>query len=303
VSRDIVKDSWAALRQHTAARIALGRSGVSLPTQALLEFGAAQAEARDAVQAALDVAALEDELARRGILAGGAGALRVHSAAVDRNHYLRRPDFGRRLDAASRERVSRQRAPAPPDLVLVIGDGLSATAVARHAPALLEALLPRLTDLVLGPLVIALQARVALGDEIGELLDAAQVAVLIGERPGLSSPDSLGVYLTHAPRVGRTDAERNCLSNIRPAGLAPREAAQRLEFLIRGARQLGASGVALKDESDTGMLGPIAQAAASMSGHGPRPRDPPHDESAQRERAAHIAGGGEPEAGRDGETT
>jgi ethanolamine ammonia-lyase small subunit len=250
VSRDVVQDSWAALRRHTAARIALGRSGVSLPTAAVLEFGAAQAAARDAVQAVLDVAALEIELARRGIPAGGATALRVHSAALDRSHYLRRPDFGRRLDAASRERVAQSRAAAAPDLVLVIADGLSATAVARHAPPLLEALLPRLPDLVLGPLVIALEARVALGDEIGELLAAAQVAVLIGERPGLSSPDSLGVYVTHAPRVGRTDAERNCLSNIRAEGLPPPEAARRLELLIRGARRLGASGVALKDESD-----------------------------------------------------
>jgi len=262
MSRDVVRDSWGALRSRTAARIALGRSGVSLPTEALLEFGAAQAAARDAVQSTLDVGALEADFMSRGLPGGARAPLRVRSAAADRNVYLRRPDLGRRLDAASRERVLGQRLQPPPELLIVVGDGLSATAVARHAPPLLEALLPRVSDLKLAPLVIALEARVALGDEIGELLGAAQVVVLIGERPGLSSPDSLGVYLTHAPRVGRTDAERNCLSNIRREGLDPTEAARRLELLLRAARRLGSSGVALKDESDNASLGAEREALA-----------------------------------------
>ena len=216
------------------ARIALGRTGVSLPTRASLAFALDHARARDAVRAPLDVAALEGRIGP---------CVRVASAAPDRSAYLARPDLGARL--------SESLAPLPPanpDLVIVLADGLSSRAL-DHAPALLEHLLPMLSDLRLAPLVIATQARVALADAIGESLGAGMALILIGERPGLSAPDSLGAYLTWAPRVGRTNAERNCVSNIRPSGLAPAEAARTLAWLIAAARRLKLTGVALKDDS------------------------------------------------------
>jgi ethanolamine ammonia-lyase small subunit len=174
----------------------------------------------------------------------------VQSAAPDRDTYLRRPDLGRRLapgSAASLEPLT-----APGALVVVIGDGLSARAAQAHALPLLVELRPRLeaAGMAIGPVVIARQARVALGDEVGTLLGAGVVLVLIGERPGLSSPDSLGAYLTWAPRVGCVDSQRNCVSNIRPQGLPPAAAAHRIAWLLAAARRLGASGVALKDDSD-----------------------------------------------------
>jgi ethanolamine ammonia-lyase small subunit len=236
---------WRMLRRFTPARIALGRAGDSLPTAALLEFGLAHAQARDAVYESLDLPAIQEQLA-----AAGFGCLTVHSAASDRAHYLHRPDAGRRLDEASSALLQRNAAGTAPDVVFVIADGLSATAAMRHAVPLLQALRLRLQGQIIAPVVVAQQARVALGDEIGELLGAAQVVVLIGERPGLSSPYSLGVYLTQAPRLGRTDAERNCISNVRPEGLRVEQAAYRLALLLEGARRLGRSGVDLKDESD-----------------------------------------------------
>ncbi len=237
-------DPWHRLRALTTARIALGRAGGSLPTRELLAFGLAHAQARDAVHQPLDVAALGQALDGRGL-----AHLPAHSAAAERSEYLRRPDLGRRLDDDSRRRLAAAAPASPPDLVLVLADGLSATAVQRHALPLLDALRPRLAEWTLGPIVIALQARVALGDEIGTLLGARQLVMLIGERPGLSSPDSLGIYLTQAPRPGRVDAERNCISNVRPDGLAYEQAAARLAFLMRGAHALGRSGVELKDDS------------------------------------------------------
>ena len=236
------RDAWLALRRHTAARIALGRSGASLPTRALLEFGVAQAQARDAVHAALDVAALADELAATL----GRESLGVCSDGADRAAYLARPDWGRRLSDASRQRLVPLRAGPVPDLVIVLSDGLSATAVQRHATAFLRGLLPQLEDLVIAPLVIATQARVALADEVGECLGARIAISLIGERPGLSSADSLGVYLTYGPRPGRSDAERNCISNVRPAGLPLEDAARQAAALIRAMRDRGLSGVALR---------------------------------------------------------
>ena len=246
-------DPWQALRRFTDARIALGRAGDSLPTDALLAFDIAHARARDAVHAKLSVAPLTRTLRR-----AGHATLRVHSAARDRTTYLRRPDLGRRLDEASRTRLTTARPDNPCDVVFVVADGLSAIAAQAHAPRLLEALAPLLAaDTVqwsLGPVVVALQSRVALGDEIGALLAARQVAVLIGERPGLSAPDSLGVYLTWAPQVGRTDAQRNCISNIRPQGLGYAAAAHRLAWLLAAARRRELTGVALKDDSDTTFL-------------------------------------------------
>ncbi len=241
----VESNPWALLRRFTPARIALGRAGDSLPTAALLEFGLAHAQARDAVQRDLDAPAVQQQLAGSGFR-----SLVVHSAASDRAHFLHRPDAGRRLDEASCASLRAIAAGTPPDIGFVIADGLSATAAMRHAVPLLQALRDRLQGRVLAPIVVAQQARVALGDEIGELLGAMQVVVLIGERPGLSSPDSLGIYLTHAPRRGRTDAERNCISNVRPEGLGYGLAASRLALLLEGARRLGRSGVELKDESE-----------------------------------------------------
>lgn len=238
------EDPWAALRAHTPARVALGRSGHALPTRAWLDLAAAHAMARDAVQLPLDEPALRARLA-----ALRPDPLRVHSAAPDRATYLLRPDLGRRLSDASRAALQ-ARGAAACELLLVVADGLSCAAVERQAPPLLERVLRGAPPgWRIGPLVLARQARVALGDEIGAALGARLVAVLIGERPGLSSPDSLGVYLTHAPRPGRRDAERNCLSNIRPEGLPWDEAARRLLWLAGAALQRGLTGVALKDAS------------------------------------------------------
>lgn len=235
---------WAQLRRFTTARVALGRAGSSLPTDALLDFGLAHARARDAVHAAFDADRLEGE-----IRAEGWPCERVHSAARDRAEYLRRPDLGRRLREGEEARLRDDC-----ELVFVIADGLSAEAVERHAVPLLRALRPRMTDWRIGPVTIAEQARVALGDEIGQAARARFVIVLIGERPGLSAPDSLGAYLTYEPRVGRSDAERNCVSNIRPEGLIYEQAAHRLLHLLEGARRLRLSGVGLKDESADRLL-------------------------------------------------
>lgn len=233
-------DPWNELRHLTPARIALGRSGASLPTREVLAFGVAHAQARDAVHAVLDVPALEAALTPLGL-----PTMQVQSAAPNRALYLARPDWGRQLDPDARAELALQARSEGPELLFMIGDGLSALAAQRHAAPLIAALLPLLEGLSIGPLLIATQARVALADEIGELLGAKLVVCLIGERPGLSSPDSLGAYITAAPRVGRTDAERNCVSNIRPDGLPPEEAAAQIAGLIRAALAAGISGVAL----------------------------------------------------------
>lgn len=244
-------DAWAAFRQLTPARIGLGRAGVSLPTRAHLDFQLAHARARDAVHLALDAAALATELAR-ALAHTGIDIATVRSAARDRTEYLQRPDLGRRLDDASRARLSTCAAgeAAPPDVAFVVADGLSAAAASRHAAPVLERLVPRLavSEWRIAPVAVAEQGRVALGDEIGELLGAPLALVLLGERPGLSSPDSLGAYLTWAPTPGRRDAERNCVSNIRPEGLGYAAAADRLLFFLTEARRRRLTGIALKDE-------------------------------------------------------
>ena len=238
-------DCWAALRSLTPARLALGRAGASLPTGEVLRFGWDHARARDAVQLRLDIDALEREIA-----ALGPASLRVVSRASDRSTYLMRPDLGRRVDSKDAQ-VLDHAAGGGCDLALVVADGLSSLAVQRHAAAVLEQIIRSVPpDWRLSPVVIATQARVALGDEIGERLRAGMVAVLIGERPGLSSPDSLGIYLTWQPRVGRSDAERNCISNIRPEGLSYAQAARKLLWLCQQARRMKLSGVGLKDRSD-----------------------------------------------------
>lgn len=250
MSGAVEKNPWDALRQFTSARIALGRAGHGVPTAPLLAFELAHAQARDAVHLPLDAAALHDALQAHGV-----ASLDVHSAAPDREHYLRRPDLGRQLSDDSRAALKRARdaSPAAPDIVFVIADGLSALAASRHAMPLFVQTCARLDGWRVGPAVVARQARVALGDEIGERLGATFVAMLIGERPGLSSPDSLGVYLTYAPKVGRSDAERNCISNVRPEGLGYAAAAHKLHYLLTHARRLGLTGVRLKDRSDASL--------------------------------------------------
>jgi ethanolamine ammonia-lyase small subunit len=233
------------LRHLTPARVGLGRAGASLPTQALLEFTLDHARARDAVQAGLDISAIA-----AGLDALGLRILQVSSCAQGRKDYLRRPDLGRKLDAASQDLLaSGHRGPC--DLAVVIGDGLSPSAVNAHAVELVRNLMPRLVSsgIALGPVVVALGARVALGDEIGALLGARMAAMLIGERPGLSAPHSLGAYLTFAPEAGCTDAMRNCVSNIHSSGLSYDEAAFKIAWLVREGLARGATGVALKDES------------------------------------------------------
>jgi len=238
-------DPWVALRRHTPARIALGRSGVSLPSDEVLRFGLAHAQARDAVQLPLDAKAVRGRFAEAGFT-----TLRAESAAPDRATYLLRPDLGRRLSERSLAALQAEAASSC-DLLLVVGDGLSSLAVSRHALPLAEQIRAQApAGWQLGPVVIATQARVALADDIGQALQARIVVILIGERPGLSSPDSLGAYLTWQPRRGRTDAERNCVSNIRPEGLGYEAAARKLWWLCTEARRIGCTGVRLKDHSD-----------------------------------------------------
>jgi ethanolamine ammonia-lyase small subunit len=233
--------------EQTPARVALGTTGVSLPTRSLLAFQMDHALARDAVHESLATLSLVQELATLRTPAAGLTwtsdeTLTLHSAAPDRETYLRRPDLGRRL-------AGPDLTPSPCDLAIVLADGLSALAVNRHALPLLVELCDRLAadtrHWAIGPIAVVQQGRVAIGDAIGEQLHAAMVLMLIGERPGLSAPDSLGAYLTWHPRIGRTDAERNCISNIRPEGLAYKAAAHRIAACITAATRQQLTGVAL----------------------------------------------------------
>jgi ethanolamine ammonia-lyase small subunit len=248
------RDSWDFLRTHTAARIALGRAGHSLPTHELLRFQLAHAQARDAVYAELDTNRLEREVRTLGT-----ATLILQSRAVTRMEYVRRPDLGRQLNDNAREELAK-RIPAgsPADLCIVLADGLSPPAVQTHAVPLLANALPQLKHAgwTLAPVVIVQGGRVAVGDQIGHLLGASLVAVLIGERPGLSAPDSLGIYLTYGPRPGLTDESRNCISNVRPEGLPYRTAALKLFYLLHEMRTRKLSGVGLKDEQLPGQLPP-----------------------------------------------
>lgn len=249
----VVTSPWEQLRQFTAARIALGRTGVSLPTQPQLAFQLAHARARDAVHLPLDIAQLAHDLQAAGC-GPATRYLQLESAAGERLTYLQRPDLGRRLSAASRAMVQGH-APtaggAPPDIALVVADGLSARAVAQNAAPFLARLLPWLQaeHWTLAPVAIVRLGRVAVADEVAECLGARLVVLLIGERPGLSSPDSMGLYATWAPRAGLTDAARNCISNVRPAGLGYEAAAEKLHHLLMQMQRLQLSGVQLKDET------------------------------------------------------
>jgi len=242
----VTPDVWSSLRRTTPARIALGRAGGSLPTRAWLEFKSAHAAARDAVHNPFDAEQIAAEIAEFGTR-----VVVVATAARDRLTFLQRPDLGRRLDDPSRYELQQAAQPdAPPDLAIVVSDGLSALAVHRQAPPLLAALLPQLIgdDWNLAPIVVARFGRVALQDEVGHVLGARLSLTLIGERPGLGSPDSLGAYMVYAPRTGNTDANRNCVSNIRPEGLPLEAAAETLYYLLTEARRRRLSGVQLKDE-------------------------------------------------------
>jgi ethanolamine ammonia-lyase small subunit len=246
---EIIQNPWTRLRSFTNARLALGRAGDSLPTHEVLEFALAHAQARDAVHNNLNIEAIEHNLT-----ACGFPSIRVRSAANDRAEYLRRPDLGRRLNEQGRSVIANQCWREAQSVVFIIADGLSAIAPARHAVPVLWAITSKLQGWQIAPIVIATQARVALGDEIGELLNAEMTVMLIGERPGLSSPDSLGIYLTYKPRIGCTDADRNCISNVRSEGLSYDDATHKLHHLMLAARRIGQSGVALKDESDSPRL-------------------------------------------------
>ncbi|PWC22985.1 ethanolamine ammonia-lyase [Brenneria roseae subsp. roseae] len=250
MSRVIHDNPWETLREFTGARIALGRTGASLPTRELLKFGMAHAQARDAVHQVFDSEALANALENAGLK-----TLTVHSAAQTREQYLCRPDLGRRLSESSRTLLMNSSV-RQADLLLVIGDGLSSKAVHRQAVPLVLALQPylELLGLSLAPIVLAHQSRVALGDDIGECIQAKAVAILIGERPGLSSPDSLSVYMTWGPHTRRLESERNCISNIRPEGLDYPLAAFKLAWLLEQSFQRRLSGVQLKDESDNPAL-------------------------------------------------
>jgi ethanolamine ammonia-lyase small subunit len=237
----VQEDAWGALRAFTPARIALGRTGNALPLKEVLAFRMAHAHARDAVYSRLDVEGL-DTLEEP--------VIRLHSQARDRHTYLQRPDLGRLLEDGTELTA----AYGPYDVVLIIADGLSATAVNRHAVPLLRLLIPALreTGIRLAPLCLLEEGRVAAGDPIGHLLGARMSILFIGERPGLSAADSMGAYLTFAPRPGLTDESRNCVSNIRPEGLSYTAAADRLVHLIGASMRLGLSGVGLKDYSGKG---------------------------------------------------
>ena len=240
------QDPWQQLKAFTKARIAIGRVGSSLPTSEILNFGLSHAMARDAVHLALDVNVLETDLRSLGY-----HTMQVHSQAPDRATYLLRPDWGRRLDEPSLTFLQNAKTHALIDFLIVVGDGLSSLAVSRHViPLLIELkkILP--TEWSANHMVIASQARVAIGDEIGQALNAKMVAMLIGERPGLSSPDSLGIYLTFNPKAGLSDADRNCISNVRPEGLQYAAAAKKLVWLAKEAMRLKVTGVMLKDESN-----------------------------------------------------
>lgn len=256
-------DPWDFLRRYTAARIALGRAGGSIRTRALLDFQLAHARARDAVLRDLDVEALVKQF---DDLHGD--VLQLDTAATDRRTFIQFPDRGRTLSAPSCALLETLAREQPLDAVFVLADGLSAAAVERHAPALLHAVLARLDGWRIGPLCIVRQGRVAIGDEIGAALDAALSVVLIGERPGLSSPDSLGAYLTWSPRPGRHNAQRNCISNIRPEGLDYELAAHKLAYLMSEARRRKLSGVDLKEDAPAL---PAGAGTPPLSQHGSAP--------------------------------
>ncbi len=265
---NIVQNPWAFLREHTEARIALGRTGVSIPTNHLLDFQLAHAQAQDAVHLPLDTQYVVDQLNKISVnlnllseidsnelLQDGYSHVLLHSQAVNRVRYLQRPDLGRRLDENSCKLLKRSidKSRVPYDLSIIIVDGLSSLAIKKNAIKYIQILSHSLAkdddQWKLSPITIVQQGRVAIGDEVGEILQAKLTLVLIGERPGLSSPDSLGLYLTWNPKVGLSDVNRNCISNVRSDGLSYEEAVKKTMYLLKEARRLELSGVNLKDRT------------------------------------------------------
>jgi ethanolamine ammonia-lyase small subunit len=245
----IQDDPWSSLKHFTAARIALGRTGISVPLAETLRFKLAHAQAKDAVYSTLHTETLLTVLHPFQL-----PVYELHSKAKNRQKYLQRPDWGRQLNEESVLQLQNEEN-SNYDIALIIADGLSATAVNRHSEGLLQLLIPVLqsASFRIAPVTLVHQARVAIGDEIGLWLHAKLVVVLIGERPGLSSPDSMGVYLTFQPLVGKTDENRNCISNIRPEGLSYRQAADKLGYLIREILRLQLSGIMVKDKTETSL--------------------------------------------------
>ncbi|GAB3711853.1 ethanolamine ammonia-lyase subunit EutC [Spirosoma flavus] len=240
----IEPDEWASLRAYTKARIALGKTGVSIPLRESLQFKLAHAHAKDAVYSQLQVDDLQVELAPTGL-----PIYVIHSQATTRDIYLQRPDLGRRLNDTSIELLQHVQSP-PADICIIIADGLSATAVMRHAGNVVRYIIEKVrqTGYSLAPILLVEQGRVAITDSIGDLLRPKLAVMLIGERPGLSSFDSLGAYLTFDPKSGLTDERRNCVSNIREEGLKPKEAADKIMHLIHSAFRLQITGIALKED-------------------------------------------------------
>ncbi|UTW01522.1 ethanolamine ammonia-lyase subunit EutC [Marinomonas rhizomae] len=255
----VTENAWSKLNAFTDARVGLGRSGISVPTKHLLAFQLAHAQAIDAVHTQLDSGALSKALLEQDWVKDwtkNCAPLMLHSRATDRATYLQRPDYGRRLDEESANKLDEHRASTTQnyDLAIVVVDGLSSLAIEQNTLPFLQALASHINDWKLAPICFVKQGRVAIGDDICERLNAKCVLVLIGERPGLSSPDSLGLYLTWGGKVGFTDAYRNCISNIRPAGLVYQEAARKAFYLLNEARTLKLSGVKLKDRSDDDLI-------------------------------------------------
>jgi len=267
MNKYVVNNPWELLRDYTDARIGLGRTGISLPTNKLLDFQLSHAQARDAVHMPLDIEKLlhgfsnmplELELMNKnspkGILQDGCVPILLHSQATNRHTYLQRPDLGRRLNRESRQKLQNLNSEDSYDLAIVVVDGLSSIAIKENAINFIHKLTKELVNddesWSLAPFTIVEQGRVAIGDEVGELLNAKTVLVLIGERPGLSSPDSLGLYLTYSPKVGLNDSKRNCISNVRSEGLSYEEATKKSLYLLKESRRLELSGVNLKDRTE-----------------------------------------------------
>ncbi len=263
----VVKNPWSILQDFTDARIGLGRTGISLPTDKLLDFQLSHAKARDAVHLPLDLERLFEGFAdmplelellgksnSKGVLSDGCIPLVLHSQASNRHIYLQRPDLGRRVNKESKQKLLELKQEEAYDLAIVVVDGLSSIAIKENAINFIHKLTRELVnddeDWLLAPFTIVEQGRVAIGDEIGKLLNAKAVLVLIGERPGLSSPDSLGIYLTYNPKVGLNDSNRNCISNVRSDGLSYEEATKKSLYLLKESRKLQLSGVNIKDRTE-----------------------------------------------------
>ena len=245
----IHEDEWQKLKQFTDARIALGRAGCSIPTKAMLDFQLAHAQAKDAVYQDLDTHLLSTKLEKLGL-----NSIVIQSQAADKATYLKRPDLGRQLNTESTQKLKqyRDKKPETYDVLIVIGDGLSAFAIEQNAVNLIASLKNEieLNGWKIAPIIISLGSRVALGDHVAEILNVKMLVMMIGERPGLSSPDSMGIYYTYNAKSGSSDAERNCISNIRPAGLSIQIATHRLINLMQNSQKLGYSGVNLKDDHE-----------------------------------------------------